>query len=164
MMSAMVPRALPALIALALSLSVAACAGAGEAGSSPTTPPASVSAVSPSPEESHGPHESGPEVEAYLALCRMQALIAQESLVAAETTFHDEVHETLHELADRVEDVDRGVAATLLMAKARVEEDLASDPTSPGILAEDVAALLEAMEATLDALAIPAPGCPEQPQ
>ena len=162
MMSAMVPRALPALIALALSVTVAACAGAGEAGSSPTTPPAGASASSPSPGEGHGSHEGGTELDAYLALCEMASQVEAGDLERAAATFHDEVHEALHGLADRLETTDRAASAALLVAKARVEEDLDRDPIDAGALGTDVRELLRAMADALAAAGDPAPACPAE--
>jgi hypothetical protein len=171
MMGAMLPR--PALIALALAVTAAACGGPGPAPAtttptrSPTpavttTTPASPTATSPSPGEGHGSHEGGPELDAYLALCEVSSQVEAGDLERAEATFHDEVHEALHELAERLETTDRAASAALLVAKARVEEDLERDPIDAGALAKDVRGLLRAMADALAAAGDPPPACPAE--
>lgn len=164
MMVGMSPRPAPTSrgLALALAVAAAACAGPREASPSPTistSPPASPSTTSPSPEQSHGSHEGGPEVDAYLALCDMAAQVEAGDLDRAEATFHDEVHEALHELADRLETTDRAASAALLVAKTRVEEDLARDPIDAGALGKDVRGLLRAMAHALEAAGDAPPAC-----
>lgn len=166
MMVGMPPRPAPTSrgLALAVAVAAAACAGPREASPSPTiraTSPASPPTTSPSPEQGHGSHEGGPEVEAYLALCDMSARIEAGDLDRAEATFHDEVHEALHELADRLETTGRAASAALLVAKTRVEEDLARDPIDAGALGKDVRGLLRAMADALQAAGLSRPGCPE---
>lgn len=164
-MAAMSPRPAPTSRGLALGLAfglamvTGACAGPREATSSPTTHLAGPFTTSPSPEQGHGSHEGGPEVGAYLALCDMAAQVEAGDLDRAEATFHDEVHEPLHELADRLETTDRAASAALLVAKTRVEEDLARDPMDAGALGKDVWGLLRAMADALEAAGDAPPAC-----
>lgn len=81
-----------------------------------------------------------------------------EDLEGASGAFYDRAHDSLHEIAATVEDVDRAVAARLLVAKERVEEDLRA-PTLPETFAEDVAELLGTTRDALAALDLPAPDC-----
>ena len=78
---------------------------------------------------------------------------------AAEVTFFDESHDTLHTIARALEDVDRSSAAALLEAKQRVEADFAGGRASGGRVADDLRALVEATRAGLARLEVPAPAC-----
>lgn len=142
----------PSVVALALGLLVAlplqGCGGAG------ATPPTAGSPTAGPPTRR--------ATEAYLALCEMSAQVEAGDLDRAEATFHDEIHEALHELADRLKTTDRAASAALLVAKARVEEDLAREPTDGAALARDVEVLLGAMRDALEAAGDPAPACPAE--
>lgn len=105
-----------------------------------------------------------PEVRAFLSLCSVAASVTAEDLAGAEATFEDDVHETLHELADRLETTDRAASAALLQAKSKVEADFLGDAPDPAGLRTDVEALLTAMAGALAAVGLETPGCPEQPQ
>lgn len=140
MMAAVCPRWIRPLTGLTLAIGVTACAGAGGAGAK----------------------ASGPEIDAYLALCRMQTLVADGDVAAAEATFYDDAHATLHMLADLVQEMDRGTAADLLTSKTKVEEDLAATRPDLRTLAADVGALVGATAAALDVIGKEAPSCPEQ--
>lgn len=107
----------------------------------------------PAPE---GPADPSPAERAILGLCEIRDA---SDLRTAETVFHDRSHETLHQLAADVEEVDRSAAADLLTAKQRIEADLAGDELPDGFVA-DVEDLLAATRAALDVLEVPAPPCP----
>lgn len=94
---------------------------------------------------------------AIAGLCTIEAG-RTEDLEGASRAFYDRAHDSLHEIAAAVEDVDRAVAARLLVAKERVEEDLRS-PTLPETFAEDVAELLGTTRDALAALDLPVPDC-----
>ena len=147
-------RSRPFAAALLVSaLLVAGCGASNEAG--PGDPPSD--GASPS-------GDLAPEIRAYLALCSVQIDAAAQDVVTAEATFRDEVHETLHHLADEVETVDRTIAAALLRAKSSVEADFAEDAPDPATTAADVQGLLSAMGNAMGAVGLEAPGCPDQPQ
>ncbi|GBC86449.1 hypothetical protein HRbin12_00438 [bacterium HR12] len=136
---------LAAALALASTAALVGCGGASAPATSPTD---------------HGSHGSGePEVDAYLALCDMRDLIAAGDLERAEATFHDEVHEALHELAEELETTDREASAALLVAKAKVEADLEREPVEPAALGEDTRTLQRAMAEALGAAGIDPPSC-----
>lgn len=155
-------------VALALGLALALLLqGCGrDAATSATSPrsaaTASGTATASSPEDGHGSHEGGSEVDAYLALCDAVAEVEGGDPERAEATFHDRVHEALHELADRLEATDRAASAALLVAKAKVEEDLDHDPIDAGALAADIRTLLDAMGDALRAEGSTPPACPAE--
>lgn len=94
---------------------------------------------------------NGRLIDAHAALCR--AAVNQGE---ARALFFDRAHDALHEVARRVEDVDRGQAARLLESKERVESDLnAGRPPLP----DDLLNLAEVYRASLGRLAITAPPC-----
>lgn len=103
-----------------------------------------------------------PETQAYLVLCSARDAASAGDAAAAEATFEDEVHETLHHLAEEVEGVDRAAAAALLRAKSDVEADFAEEAPDPGAVAEHVDALLAAMADALEVVGTVAPACPEE--
>ena len=147
-------RSRPFAAALLVSaLLVAGCGASDEAG--PGDPPSD--GASPS-------GDLAPEIGAYVALCSVQVDAAAQDVATAEATFRDEVHETLHHLADEVETVDRAIAAGLLQAKSSVEADFAEDAPDPATTAADVQELLSAMGNALEAVGFEAPGCLDQPQ
>lgn len=63
------------------------------------------------------------------ALCRVLASTEQGDLEAARTQFVDVAHASLHELAARLEQHQRSVAAQLLEAKGRVESGFSAATT-----------------------------------
>ncbi len=151
-------------LGLALALPLQGCGGDAITSATPSSPATTAPSpvATPSPEDSHGSHEGGSEVDAYLALCDMASQVEAGDLERAEATFHDEVHEALHELADRLQATDRAASAALLVAKARVEEDLEHDPIDAGALGRDVRALLDAMGDALEAAGSSPPACPAE--
>ena len=78
---------------------------------------------------------------------------------AAEATFFDESHATLHVVARALEDVDRPAAAALLEAKQRVEADFSGGLASGGRVADDLRLLVDATRAGLARLEVQAPAC-----
>ena len=92
-----------------------------------------------------------PLVDAHVALC--QAAGRPED---ARELFFDRAHEALHEVARRLDGVDRAQAASLLEAKERVESGL--DSPGPG-LPDDVSRLAGVYRTSLGRLAIEAPAC-----
>lgn len=135
-------------LGLLLALPLQGCGGAA------ATPPTAGSPAGGDPTRG--------ATEAYLALCDMSGQIEAGELDRAEATFHDEIHEALHELADRLETTDRAASAALLVAKARVEEDLAREPIDGRALRGDVETLLGAMRDALEAAGDPPPACPAE--
>ncbi len=134
------PRALVVVTSLA-TLLAAGCGADGRAGASAA---------------------DGPEADALLALCRVAASLADGEVDVAEATFEDGAHETLHEVAHELEEVDRAAAATLLEAKAKVEAGFASADPDPAALRADVQGLVAAFAHSLAALDVAAPSCPEE--
>jgi hypothetical protein len=84
---------------------------------------------------------------------------APDSPAAAEATFYDQSHATLHAIARALEDVDRPAAAALLEAKQRVEADFAGGLASGGRVADDLRPLVAATSAGLARLEVKAPAC-----
>ena len=75
----------------------------------------------------------------------------------ARTTFFDQSHDDLHQLADETAGDDRAAAANLLEAKETVEADLED---SSGSLADDLDILVETTRAAIRATGAPVPaGC-----
>jgi hypothetical protein len=162
------------LVAIALCLGLAACASDAPAVSEPsaavTGPSPSASASGPvaepspmpepSPEPSPEPKPKGPEAEALLALCAVEADLARGDIERAEATFEDDAHETLHEIAHEVEEVDREVAARLLVAKAKVEAGFADPAVRAPAQRRAVAALIDAMREAMATLDLDQPACP----
>lgn len=100
--------------------------------------------------------------EYFESLCAVRDDATAGDIAAARAGFD---HGPLHELADEVTDIDRGVAADLLEAKEAVESALADDTTDP---ADATALVTDLTEATLAAYAaagqpIPAPCDQENP-
>jgi len=129
----------PFLVVLALLL--AACGGdADEPAPSPT-------AAAVDREATDG---------AVLALCELAGVDGVEE---ADAIFHDRAHETLHEIADAAEDVDRPAAGDLLAAKQVVEADLLESEL-PATFSADVVALIDATGVALGALGLEPAACP----
>jgi len=139
------PRVLVLTMAV-LALLAASCADSGSVEADPGSP---------------APNADAPEIRAYLALCSVGTAASAQDLATAEATFHDEVHETLHHLADEVEAEDREVAAALLQAKSTVEADFAEEAPDPSTVSDHVAALLSAMGDALEGVGLVAPDCTE---
>jgi hypothetical protein len=90
-------------------------------------------------------------VDAHAALCE-----AATSPTTARALFFDRAHEALHTVARGVEDVDRGQAAALLVAKEKVESELDARPPN---LPDDLRRLADVYRTSLGRLAIEAPPC-----
>jgi methylaspartate ammonia-lyase len=128
-----VPRSI-AVVGLALTLGLsAACSGddepASTSGSSTTTRP-TVSTTS----------TTAPDLS-YAGLCAAIAAAGAGDLDGVEQVFD---HGPLHELAASATEIDRAVAAQLLVAKEKVEAAISDDATTPASLAADLNALAEA--------------------
>lgn len=135
----------PTALLLALAVAVAtACQG--EDGASP----------SPAPSGALGPVTVEAADEAVLGLCE---LVDATDLDAADATFHDRSHQTLHVVAAATEVVDRAAAADLLVAKERVEADL-TGADLPASFADDVETLLGRTRDALEVLGLDPPACP----
>ncbi len=92
-----------------------------------------------------------PLVDAHAGLCQ-----AASHLDMARALFFDRSHDALHTVARALQDVDRAQAATLLVAKEKVESELA---TPPPTLRNDLLALADIYRTGLGRLAITAPAC-----
>ena len=100
-------------------------------GSSPITAPTDPSTVAESTFSS-----------TYTALCEVLQQATDGDLAAAHTTFVDDVHGPLHDLAGDAAEVDRPASARLLEAKERVESGFDTlDPSIVTALEELVARL-----------------------
>jgi hypothetical protein len=141
---------------------------ADTAGTSPTAsatsespPPSPSLSGEPSPTTTPSPTSegTGPEGVALIALCEVETDLEQGDIDQAAATFEDEVHETLHELADQLEAVDRKVAAALLVAKAKVEAGFADPSVQAPALRRAVEALIVEMRAAMTALDLDQPAC-----
>ena len=160
-----VRRILPAAIALSVLLVACGAEGASQ-GASPSGEPTTVtvspspSRTEPSPTPSPTPEGTTPEGYALIALCTVETDLRRGEVERAEATFDDEVHETLHELAHAVEEVDREVAAALLVAKAKVEAGFAQPAVQASAQRRAVAALVDEMRETMAELDIDQPACP----
>jgi len=91
-----------------------------------------------------------------VCLARAQALAGNS--LAAQETFFDRSHDTLHVLALALEGVDRAKAGELLLAKQLVESDLESGATRAA-LAQDLGRLAEVTRSGLARLDISTPPC-----
>lgn len=128
------PRALAAIgLALILGLS-AACGGddgpASAGGSSTTEIPRAVSTTATTATDL-----------SYAGLCAGIAAADAGDLEGVDKVFD---HGPLHELAARATEIDRAVAAQLLVAKEKVESAMSNDATTPPSLAAALNALAEA--------------------
>lgn len=92
------------------------------------------------------------------ALCEIAAheVAARD---AANATFYDRAHQTLHVIAAAVEVRDRAAAAALQQDKGVVEEDLARQRL-PRSFADDVMALVSGTRDALARVGIDVPPCP----
>lgn len=92
-------------------------------------------------------------------LCDAQRQATSDA-AASRATFFDRAHERLHEIARRLEDVDRTQAGAVLVTMQRAEADMApgGDTTK---LAPDLGALVDATRAGVHRLGFTAPACPK---
>ena len=97
--------------------------------------------------------ESTPESTLQSSVCATIRASTGAERVDPRVVFYDRAHDGLHELAARVSDADRAVAADLLRSKQRVES-LLDDRTSRASL---TAALRQLSMATTDAVAVVEP-------
>lgn len=143
----------PVLLLVAVGL--AACGGSSDdaAGAGTASATATATTGSVDPLQATVDH-------VVLGLCAVRAQ-AETDPAGAATTFDDEVHEALHELAAEIQPVDPAAAADVLEAKERVESDFAEGAPA-GQLGEDLATLLEATTAGVGGkgLGLPPPSCP----
>lgn len=100
-------------------------------------------------------------LDAVLGLCDSVSRASGNDVQGAEGAFVDRSHGPLHEIAAEVQGVDRPLAADLLVAKNRVEEDFRSGADS-GALLTDFRALLDATANALTALELEVPPCEGQ--
>ena len=112
---------------------------------------------SPTVEEtSTGPADS----EYFASLCAVLDDATAGDIEAANAGFD---HGPLHELAEQVTEIDRGVAADLLQAKEAVESALADSTTDPAEAAALVSELTDATLAAYEAAGQPVPApCAEE--
>ena len=91
------------------------------------------------------------------ALC--DAIAAEDAATAGEV-FEADVHQPLHELADEVTTVDRGVASSLLEAKFAVETVVRGDTEVPhALVRQRLEDLEQQVRVALETLDRPTPGC-----
>jgi hypothetical protein len=90
-------------------------------------------------------------------LCAAGQQARDGDIEGAESTFFDQSHDALHELADEATDDDRSAAADLLRAKEAVESDFTSSSPSA---ADDLDSLVTATRAAIRSTGATAPsGC-----
>ena len=94
--------------------------------------------------------------DAVFALCLVRD--GTEDIEAADATFQDRAHGSLHDLVTAVEDDDRELAGRLLIAKQAVENGL-SNPQGPEHLAQDTDRLIAVAGDALQTLGMEAPEC-----
>ena len=122
----------PAVIAVAAT--VVLLEGCGGSGSSPAGGPAPTSA----------PSTTGHSLEGLAdGVCGVARQARAGDPAAARALFVGRVHEDLHQLADELSEMDRAVAARVLEAKQRVEDDL-DRPVAPPDLGSDADELVAA--------------------
>jgi hypothetical protein len=127
-------------VVVALALGAVACGGSGEG-------------VEPS--GALGPVSQEAADRAVGGLCE---IVGATDLEAANATFQDRAHQTLHTVAAAAEQGDRAAAAALLQAKQRVEADL-TEAALPVGFGDDVEALLASLRAALGAIGLDAATC-----
>lgn len=138
---------LAATLAAATFLAACGSSDAPSDGPSPTGPSGSLGVVT---EEAARAAVRG--------LCEMQGERSSD-LEAANAAFFNESHEELHVIAAATEVVDRAAAGRLLVTKERVESDLARSHL-PDSFVPDVAELIGATLAALEAIDVDVPACP----
>ncbi len=124
------------LVVVALAIAAAACSDAGS--SETITVGGDRVAVAPL-------------IAAHTGLCE-----AATNTDQARALFFDRAHDALHTVARALQDVDRAQAATLLVAKERVESELTAPPPT---LSDDLLRLADVYRVGLGRLAITAPAC-----
>lgn len=92
-------------------------------------------------------------------LCESLSLATDGDVTGAQRVFEDRVHGPLHDLAADVQEVDRGAAADLLVAKNAVEQRFEATPEQAGVT-KDLRSLSEAVGRSVEALGQGSGGCP----
>jgi hypothetical protein len=142
-------------LAGALMATIALVGACGESGTSPSaasTTTTTATTRTPNSEEA----VPDPIIE---HLCAVLSAAEEGDVELARSTFD---HGPLHTLADKAIDIDRSVAARLLVAKEAVEADLANESIETADLAVDVDALVAATAEALTATGTPVtPTCAE---
>jgi hypothetical protein len=96
---------------------------------------------------------------AFSALCTSRTLV-DDDLDAARDVFFTRAHATLHVMASELSNTDRPLAAELLEAKNRVEQELTG--VGPQTAAEAIDRLLSISKQALISLGMNSPSCPNQ--
>ena len=96
---------------------------------------------------------------AFSALCTSRALV-DDDLDAARHVFFSRAHATLHVMASDLSNTDRSLAAELLEAKNRVEQELTG--VGPQTVAAALDHLLSISKQALISLGMSSPSCPTQ--
>lgn len=96
---------------------------------------------------------------AFSALCTSRALV-DDDLDAARDVFFSRAHATLHVMASELSNTDRSLAAELLEAKNRVEQELTG--VGPQTAAAALDHLLSISKQALISLGMSSPSCPGQ--
>ena len=97
--------------------------------------------------DSDGAVDAAPYLRAYAGVCAAGTAVSDGDLARARTTFYDQSHQPIHQLAAAAEAKDRGVAGRLLEAKQVVEAELAGQ-ANPQIA--DFDRLAKAMATAID--------------
>jgi hypothetical protein len=100
-------------------------------------------------------------VQAMTGLCTARTQAAAQP-DAAKTTFFDNSHQAIHDIAAALERSDRSASSTLLVAKQKVEADLDATPPGPTLVA-DLDRLASVTHDSLDRLHVTAAPCPSSP-
>lgn len=141
------------LLLATLLLAATACATSDPvvtAADESVLPSASVAAPSPGA-------TSLPSPEVLTAACTAAAAASAGDVEAADRAFA-EAHDGLHELAADLGEIDRAVAADLLVAKQQAEAAFAADP-APADLASRLDDLVSQVRRGLETDDQPAPAC-----
>ena len=96
---------------------------------------------------------------AFSALCSSRAMV-DDDLDAARDVFFTRAHATLHVMASELSNTDRPLAAELLEAKNRVEQELTG--VGPQTAADALDHLLSISKQALISLGMSSPSCPAQ--
>ncbi len=96
---------------------------------------------------------------AFSALCTSRTMV-DDDLDAARDVFFTRAHATLHVMASELSNTDRPLAAELLEAKNRVEQELTG--VGPQTAAEAIDRLLSISKQALISLGMNSPSCPNQ--
>lgn len=92
-------------------------------------------------------------------VCQAAAQAGGGDVEQARATFYDRSHDGLHDVAGRLDSVDRTLAARLLEAKQRVESGLDRRPPPASVVA-DLVALDSVTRDALDRLSVDTRPCP----